>query len=83
MTETTDNQPPIASKQFDRVHAAIWNKTPTDGKSDKPFHMLTLSRSYRDSNDEWQRSHSFTPRDLPHVGLAVEWAMRELLLKEE
>jgi hypothetical protein len=87
MSEPIMNEPskpsPTNSKQFDRVQAAIWRQDSQAGKSDKPLFTLTLSRSYRDANDEWQRSYSFMPRDLPHLQLAVEWAMRELLLKEE
>ena len=78
-----DNKQPIATRQFDRVQAALWRQDGETATADKPFHTLTLSRSFKDSGGEWRRTHSFTARDLPHVGLAVEWAMRELLLKEE
>ena len=79
----TNNKQPIATKQFDRVQAAIWRQEGEAVNEDKAFHTLTFSRSFKDTNDEWRRSHSFTTRDLPHVGLAVEWAMRELMMKEE
>ncbi len=74
---------PTATKQFDRVQAAIWRQDSDEGEANRPLHTLTLSRSFKDARGEWQRSHNFTPRDLPHVQLAVEWAMRELLLKDE
>lgn len=82
MPELSGNQP-IMTKQFDRTQAAIWRQESEAGNKDKPFHTLTISRSFKDTNGEWRRSHSFTARDLPHVALAVEWAMRELLLKED
>lgn len=74
---------PIASKQFDRVQAAIWRRDGYEREVGKPLHTLILSRSFKDANGAWQRSHSFTPRDLPHVQLAIKWAMRELLLNDE
>lgn len=81
MSETENNKP-VASKQFDRVQAAIWRQESESGGRD-PFFSFTASRSYRDARGEWQRSTSFLARDLPHLQLAVEWAMRELLLKPE
>ncbi len=87
MSEPIGNEPtrnaPIATKQFDRVQAAIWRQDSQAGESDRPMFTLTLSRSYRDTNGAWQRSYSFMPRDLPHLQLGIEWGMRELLLKEE
>ena len=78
-----NNSQPIATKQFDRVQAAIWHQDGDEGATNRPLHTLTLSRSFKDGDGEWRRTHSFTARDLPHMGLAIEWAMRELLLKEE
>ncbi len=73
---------PTATKQFDRVQAAIWRQ---EGQGDPKdaFYTLTLSRSFKDDAGQWRRVQSFTARDLPHVALAVDWAMRELLLKDE
>ena len=82
MTETNNKQP-ADTKQFDRVQAAIWRQDAEAGDSNTPFFTLTLSRSYKDASGAWHRTHNFTSRDLPHVALAVEWAMRELLLKAD
>lgn len=82
MAEANTTQP-TASKQFDRVQAAIWRQDSQAGDTQHAFYTLTLSRSFRDDSGEWRRVHNFTARDLPHVVLAVEWAMRELLLKDE
>lgn len=74
---------PIETKQFDRVHAALWKQ---QGQGDAPsseFWTLTLSRSFKNDKGEWQKTNSFTERDLPHLVLAVDWAMKELLLKSE
>ena len=49
----------------------------------EPYFQLTLSRNYKDRNGAWQRSHHFSVRDLPHLALAVDWALKELLMKPE
>ena len=80
MTESNNKQP-VDTKQFDRVRAAIWRQEADAEKANDPFYTFTVSRSYKDANGTWQRTSSFSSRDLPHLALAVEWAMRELLLK--
>ncbi len=78
MSEPTNNEP-VASKQFDRVHAAIWSQN----GEDRTRYTTTLHRSYRDANNQWQRSYSFDARDLPHLKLAIDWAMHQVLLRED
>lgn len=78
----SEKRRPEASKRFDRVEVAIWRQD-SEPDTKRPFFTVTFSSNYRDAKGEWQRSSSFTTRDLPHLQLAVEWAMRELLLKQE
>jgi len=82
MDQPTSNAP-LNTKQFDRVQAAIWCQNRETENGTGKFYTLTLSRSYKDEKGEWKKSHSFSDRDLPHMHLAVDWAMRELLLKED
>lgn len=77
-----DNQP-IATRRFDRVHAAIWRRVESDERGERSVYSITFSRNYKNAANEWQRTHSLTPRDLPHLRLAVDWALRELMLKDE
>ncbi|MFQ5503148.1 MAG: hypothetical protein ACE5EQ_12780 [Phycisphaerae bacterium] len=82
MTESNENQP-LETKKFDRVQAAIWRQESGAGESKTQYYTFTLSRSYKNDQGQWCRVQSFTARDLPHMALAVDWAMRELLLKAE
>lgn len=82
MNENNPNKPD-ESKQFDRVQAAIWRNADESGNPDDTFWTFSASRSFKAENGEWKRTHSFTERDLPHLALAVEWAMKELLLKKD
>jgi hypothetical protein len=71
----------VDRKQFDRVQAAIWQQESKMGNSNEKLYSFSLSRSYKNDKGEWCRTHSFAPRDLPHIVLAVNWAMEELLMK--
>ncbi len=77
------NTKPTVRKQFDRIQASIWRHARKSEKRNEAFFTFSASRSYRDAKGAWQRTCSFTARDLPHLQLAVEWAMRELLMKED
>ncbi|MCB9852585.1 MAG: hypothetical protein H6819_05780 [Phycisphaerales bacterium] len=70
-------------RRFDRVHSAIWRKEAADDKGVGAFFSASFSRSVRGADGEWRNVTSFSARDLPHLGLAVDWAMRELLPKAE
>ncbi len=83
MANDQPNAAPVATKQFDRVQAAIWRQDPDAGAPNRPCFTLSFSRSFKDAKSQWQRTHSFTARDLPHLRLAIDWALRELLLKDE
>ena len=52
---------PIDRKSDAGVTAAIWEN---DGKHGK-FHNVTVSRSYKDSNGNYQNTNSFRKQDLP------------------
>jgi hypothetical protein len=82
MTQEDPNKPSEA-RQFDRVQASLWRHEDDSGSPDKAYWTFSVSRSFKADNGEWKRTHSFTERDLPHLALAVEWAMKELMLKKE
>ncbi len=82
MNSANDNKP-IATRQFDRVHAAIWRHEGEGEQAGTSYYKVTLSRNYKDRDGAWQRSHQFSMRDLPHLALAVDWALKELLMKQD
>jgi len=49
---------------------------------ERPEFSISFSRSFKDADGKWQRTHSLSIRDLPHLKLAVDWALHELLLKD-
>jgi len=40
--------------------------------------QISITRSYLDRDHQWQRTSSFTERDLPHVSRAADWATQEV-----
>ncbi len=67
---------PYARKQFDRVQCAIWQRAFPNGSVD---YAVSFSRSYQDKEDKWQRTSDFMNRDLPHLILAAQWAIEQLI----
>ncbi len=55
----TGNQP-VHRIRISRIQAAIWQNSGENG----PWYNVTLSRSYKDTNDEWKSTDSFSVDDL-------------------
>lgn len=60
MTDTTTPPKPLRTLRIGAVQAAIWRN---DGEKG-PFYNVTFERRYRDSQEQWQSSHSFGRDDL-------------------
>jgi hypothetical protein len=69
----TRNQPkprPVHELRLGRVRAAIWENS-TDGGV---LHNVTISRLYKNADDQWQDSTSFGRDDLPLVAKVLDRA---------
>ncbi len=62
--------PPVHSIRFGPLKAAIWENQTQHG----PMHNVTVSRSYRDDQGEWQESSSFGEGDLLPLAKALDAA---------
>lgn len=60
------------------VKATVWLQ-PGQGR---PFRSVSLARSYRDAQGQWQQSIAFTARDLPAAVKALELATDYVLSRE-
>jgi hypothetical protein len=69
---------PLYDLRSGRVQGSIWDR---EGPSGETRFTLSLSRSYKDKEGNWQRVSSFDPDDLPHVKEVLHKA--EEILKEE
>ncbi len=58
-TSTTTNRPAHRIR-MSRILATLWKNHSENG----PWFNVTFSRSYKDANDEWKSTDSFTAGDL-------------------
>jgi hypothetical protein len=63
-------QGPVHELRLGRIRAAIWENETQNGT----LHNVTVTRLYKNDNDEWQDSSSFGRDDLPLVGKVLDRA---------
>ena len=56
------------------IEVAIWD-------NDKMGKTVTIQRSYKDKNNEWQKTASFRTNDIPKAILALQKAYENIVLK--
>ncbi len=66
----TKTKQPVHEVRMGRVRAAIWENDTKNGS----MHNVTLSRLYKDDNDDWQDSTSFGRDDLPLLAKVADQA---------
>src|SRR5262245_39955496 len=63
---------------YGRVDVAVWRRQAADGR---PWYSFTVSRSYKDRDDRWQRTASLDEEDLlpaaRALGRAYDWAQQQ------
>ena len=62
--------PPVHTVRFGAVKAAVWENQTQHG----PMFNVTVSRSYKDENGDWQESSSFGTDDLLTLAKALDQA---------
>jgi hypothetical protein len=55
-------QKPIKKYSAGAIHIAVWENQSTEGKQ---YNTVTLTRNYKDKNDQWKTSSSFKVNDIP------------------
>ena len=71
-------QPVHRIRKF-RIEAAIWEHQSENGT----WYNVTLSRSYKDANDEWKSSDSFSADDLLLVAKVANEAHSWIIQKQQ
>ncbi len=62
--------PPVHTIRFGAVKAAVWENQTQHG----PMFNVTVTRSYRDDDGDWQESSSFGESDLLLLAKALDQA---------
>ena len=71
---------PLKKFSAANISAAVWEN---EGKEGRPFFSVTLQKRYKDKNEEWKNSSSFTANDLPRAMLVLDKAYEFLVIKED
>jgi hypothetical protein len=75
----SDNKPPEETFRIGSIKASVWLQ---EGQERPAFRSVSLARSYRDAQGQWQQSVTFTARDLPAAVKTLEMAMDYVLARE-
>jgi hypothetical protein len=76
-TAAAGNQP-VHRIRISRIQASIWQNTGDNG----PWYNVTLSRSYKDANDDWKSADSFSVDDLLVVAKIANEAHTWIIQKQ-
>ena len=76
-TKNTTHNQPVHRILMSRVSAAIWLNQGDNG----PWYNVTVSRSYKDANDEWKSTDSFSADDLLLLAKVADEAHSWILQK--
>ena len=74
-TQSKPANPPVAKVRVGLVTASIWERSTGNGK----FFGVTFERRYRDSQGEWQTSHSYDPADLLALAKSADLAHTKIM----
>ncbi len=66
----SNTRKPVHEVRLGRVRAAVWENDTKNGV----MHNVTLSRLYKDDNDNWADSTSFGRDDLPLLAKVADHA---------
>ena len=76
-TTKTDEtaKPPVARLRFGLLSASIWQRT----NEDNVFYSVSFERRYRDSQGNWQSTHSYNTDELLLLAKLADRAHTEIV----
>ncbi|HIH21974.1 MAG: hypothetical protein J4478_03025 [Candidatus Diapherotrites archaeon] len=73
---------PVKKFRAGRVDVSIWENSKELAGEQKVLESISIQRSFKGKDGDWQHSKSFSKSDLPNVILATQKAFEYLVLKE-
>ena len=70
---------PIFEVPLGAIRACVWENQSADGNA---FCQVTVTRSYKDKDDQWKDTHSFRRDDLPKVSFALSKCFEFILSRD-
>jgi len=69
---------PLVNFRNGKVNVAVWKQ---EGKDESTFYTMSAEKRYKDKNDEWQSTNSYTIEDCNNllwcVGMARDYIYRQ------
>lgn len=75
----TENNKPKKVYRAKTLSLSLWER---EGEYDKPLRHFSFQKSYKDSSDEWQTTHTLSPSDLPILKTLIDEAYRDILIRD-
>ena len=74
-----DTNQPEKKFRAGAISAAVFKNEATREGNISVFYTIVIDRSYKDKNDQWQRTNSFRFMDLPNIRYISEKAYEYLI----
>ncbi len=74
------SEKPVQKFTAGGLNVAVWEN---ENKQGGKYNTISISRNYKDKNDEWKSTNSLRINDIPKAVLALNKAYEHLSLKEE
>ena len=75
---------PIKKFKCGSISATIWENQQINSKGESfSVKSVVIERSYKDKDDNWQKSSSFRVQDLPKVNLVCQESFKFLQLDDD
>jgi len=71
---------PVKKFSAGGIQVAVWEN---EGKEGTSYYSVSMSKRYKDKNEEWKDSSSLKQTDLPKAVLALNKAYEYLTLKDD
>ncbi len=74
-----EKTPPVYKNQLNAMQIAVWANTHQVEGENRTFHTITMERSYRDQDEQWQKTSQLRERDLGDAIALLQSAQQYLM----
>lgn len=78
----TENKP-VKTFRSGGVKASVWKNTTEKNGQSIEFYNVSVTRSYKDKDGNWQETNNYTSADLPKLSAVARLAFDHLNVKED
>ena len=83
MEQKTQGNAPEQKFRAGSITATVWKNDIVKDGVNASFNSITLERSYKDKDGNWQTTHSFRINDLPRLSMVTQKAFEYVAMAKE